>query len=148
MQIFFQIIVHFLLIKFHLDFSSLFMHNSLISAPPWNETKKYFKYSRLRNPQFSDISKTSLWIFFKLTASCLIWLQVVWRGRWSAEKAFLWGGSNITLRRPLRNKLRMRWFFDVSKVKESSFLKSDLTDPPSDFWCASFGKYQFKPFRT
>ena len=53
----------------------------------------------------------------------------------------------LTLRRPLRRKLWMRWFFDVSKVKESSFLKSDLTDPPSDFWCASFGKYRFKPFQ-
>ena len=47
---------------------------------------------------------------------------------------FFW----LTLRRPLRKKLRMRWFFDVSEVKESSFFKSDLTDPPSDFWCASF----------
>ena len=27
----------------------------------------------------------------------------------------------------------MRWFFVVSKVKESSFLKSDLTDPPKIF---------------
>ena len=27
----------------------------------------------------------------------------------------------LTLTRPLRRKLRMRWFFDVSKVKESSF---------------------------
>ena len=36
----------------------------------------------------------------------------------------------LTLTRPLRSKLRMRWFFDVSKVKESSFLKLDLTDPP------------------
>ena len=27
----------------------------------------------------------------------------------------------LTLRRPLRRKLWMRWFFDVSKVKESSF---------------------------
>ena len=27
----------------------------------------------------------------------------------------------LTLRRPLRRKLRMRLFFDVSKVKESSF---------------------------
>ena len=41
----------------------------------------------------------------------------------------------------------MRWFFDISKVKESSFFKSDLTDPPSDFWCASFGNYRFKPFQ-
>ena len=34
----------------------------------------------------------------------------------------------LTLRRPLLRKLRVRWFFDVSKVKESSFFKSDLTD--------------------
>ena len=35
----------------------------------------------------------------------------------------------LTLTRPLPRKLRMRWFLDVSKVKESSFFKSDLTDP-------------------
>ena len=39
----------------------------------------------------------------------------------------------LTLRRPLRRKLRMSWFFDVPKVKESNFLKSDLTDPPQIF---------------
>ena len=39
----------------------------------------------------------------------------------------------ITLTRPLHRKLRMRWFFDVSKVKESSFFKSELTDPPQIF---------------
>ena len=27
----------------------------------------------------------------------------------------------LTLRRPLRKKLRMRWFFDASEVKESIF---------------------------
>ena len=27
---------------------------------------------------------------------------------------------SLTLRRPLRKKLRMKWFFDVSKVRESS----------------------------
>ena len=53
----------------------------------------------------------------------------------------------LTLKRQLRKKLWMRWFFDVSKVKESSFFKSDLTDPPSDFWCAAFGKYRLKPFQ-
>ena len=42
----------------------------------------------------------------------------------------------LTLRRPLRKKLRMRWFFDVSKVKQSSFLKSDLTDPPPQIFDA------------
>ena len=53
----------------------------------------------------------------------------------------------LTLTRPLRRKLRMSWCSDFSKVKESSLFKSDLTDPPSHFWCASFGKYQFKPFQ-
>ena len=42
----------------------------------------------------------------------------------------------ITLTRPLRRTLRMRWF-----------ILTDLTDPTSDFWCASFGKYQFVPFQ-
>ena len=36
----------------------------------------------------------------------------------------------LTLRRPSRRKLRMRWFIDVCKVKEE---KSDLTDPPRFF---------------
>ena len=40
---------------------------------------------------------------------------------------------DLTLGFPLRRKLRMRWFFDVSKVKKSSFFKSDLTDPPQIF---------------
>ena len=35
----------------------------------------------------------------------------------------------LTLTRPLRRNLRMRWFFVVSKVKESIFFKSDLTEP-------------------
>ena len=52
---------------------------------------------------------------------------------------------SLTLRRPLRRKLRMRWFWDFSKL--SSFVKSDLIDLPSDFWCESFGKYRFKPFQ-
>ena len=29
--------------------------------------------------------------------------------------------ESLTLRRPLRRKFWMRWFLDVSKVKESSF---------------------------
>ena len=44
-------------------------------------------------------------------------------------KVFLW----LTLTRPLRRKLRMRCFFDVSKVKESSFFKADLSDFPQIF---------------
>ena len=54
---------------------------------------------------------------------------------------------DLTLRRPLRRKLRMRWFFDVSKVKESRFFNRTSLTPPSDFCCASFGKYRFQPFQ-
>ena len=41
--------------------------------------------------------------------------------------------QTLTLRRPLLRKLQMRWLFDASKVKKSSFFKSDLTDPPQNF---------------
>ena len=42
--------------------------------------------------------------------------------------------KKLNLRRPLHRKLRIRLFFDVFKVKESSFFKSDLTDPPLIFY--------------
>ena len=41
--------------------------------------------------------------------------------------------TKLTLGRPLRIKLQMSCLFDSYKVKESSFLKSELTDPLSDF---------------
>ena len=44
---------------------------------------------------------------------------------------YSWALSLLTLTRPLCRKLRMRWFFDFSQVKESSFFKSDVTDPLS-----------------
>ena len=37
--------------------------------------------------------------------------------------------SNLTLIRPLPRKLRTRWFFDVSKVKESIFLNRTSKTP-------------------
>ena len=48
------------------------------------------------------------------------------------EKVFVFAGQSLKLnpQAPVAQKMRMRWFFDVSKVKESSFFKSDLTDPP------------------
>ena len=39
----------------------------------------------------------------------------------------------------------MRWFFDVSKVKESSFSKSDLTDPPQIFDAHLLENTNFSP---
>ena len=42
--------------------------------------------------------------------------------------------------------LRMSWFFDVSKVKESSFSKSDLTDPPQIFDAHLLENNNLSPF--
>ena len=54
----------------------------------------------------------------------------------------------LTLTRPSRKKLRMRWFFDVSKVKESSFFfKSDLTAPPHIFDAHLFENIDLSPSR-
>ena len=60
------------------------------------------------------------------------------------------GWDTLTLRRSLRKKFRMRWFFDVSKVKESRFFKSDLTDPPQFFYSHLLENTNFSPsiFKT
>ena len=52
------------------------------------------------------------------------------------DKMNLYGSKgNLTFRRPLRKKLRMRWFFDVSKVKESIFFnRTLLTSSPLRFF--------------
>ena len=52
---------------------------------------------------------------------------------------------HLTLTRPLRRKLRMRLFLDVSKVKESSFFKSDLTDPHQIFDAHLFENTNLSP---
>jgi len=41
----------------------------------------------------------------------------------------------------------MRWFFDVPKVKESTFFKSDLTDPPQIFDAHLLEKTDLSPSR-
>ena len=50
-------------------------------------------------------------------------LQMIWPSEFYLKYFFTIKINiiKLTLRRPLRKKLRMRWFFDVSKVKESSF---------------------------
>ena len=55
--------------------------------------------------------------------------------------------NNLTLTRPLRGILWMRWFFDVSEVKESSFFKSDFTDPPQIFDAHLFENINLKPLQ-
>ena len=48
----------------------------------------------------------------------------------------------LTLRRPLRRKLWMKCFFDVSNVKESNFffIRTSLTFPPPKFLMRIFWK--------
>ena len=43
---------------------------------------------------------------------------------------------------PVAQKIADEVVFDVSKVKESSFSQSDLTDPPQIFDAYFFGKYR------
>ena len=50
---------------------------------------------------------------------------------------------NLTLTRPLR----IRWFFDLFKVKESSFFKSDLTDPLQIFYAHLLTNTNLSPSR-
>ena len=54
----------------------------------------------------------------------------------------------LTLRRPLRRKLWMRWFFDVSKVKESSYIsnRTSLT-PAQNFDAHLLENTDFSPSR-
>ena len=67
-----------------------------------------------------------------------VWLEVLYM----SQKLINW--PTLTLRRPMRRKLRMRWFFYVFKVKDSSFFKiGPHLGGQSDFWCASFGKYSW-----
>ena len=62
------------------------------------------------------------------------------------KSSLFWGTTRLTLTRPLRKKLRTRWFFDVSKVEESSFFKSDLTDPLRFFDAHLFENINQSPF--
>ena len=48
---------------------------------------------------------------------------------------------------PVAQKVADEVVFRRFQAEGVEFFKSDLTDFPSDFWCASFGKYQFKPFQ-
>ena len=77
----------------------------------------------MSNPEFSLILHNHVHFKSLLLCTNLIKLKKI-----NSTTAF-----QLNLTRPLRRKLRMRWFFDVSKVKESSFFKSDLTDPPQIF---------------
>ena len=64
------------------------------------------------------------------------------------SEAYTFNTNSLTLRRSLREKLRMRWFFDISKVKDSIFFKkSDLTDPPQIFDAHLLGNTDLSPSR-
>ena len=48
---------------------------------------------------------------------------------------------------PVAQKVANEVFFDVSEVKESSFFKSDLTDPPQIFDAHLFENTDLSPSR-
>ena len=62
---------------------------------------------------FHDKYELSLYICHR------IFISQEWHIRSNIFKAYY--TSSLTLRRPFRRKVRMRRFFDISKVKESSF---------------------------
>ena len=117
-----------------------------------------YNFSKNLSPYSVFVSKSAATIFVEAKIACLKLLVIydwlvkeyemnIFINKFTYKNFVLLRRHYLTLRRSLRIKVRMRWFFDVSKVKESSFFKSDLTDPPSDFWCSSSGKYRFKPFQ-
>ena len=54
---------------------------------------------------------------------------------------------SVRLKRPLRRKLRMRCFFDVPKVKESSFFNPTSLTPHQIFDAHLLETNDFSPFR-
>ena len=60
-----------------------------------------------------------------------------------------WSSKNqrefLTLPRPLRRKLRMRCFFDVSKLKESSFFNRTSLTSPQIFYAHPLGNTNLSP---
>ena len=58
--------------------------------------------------------------------------------------------TRLPLRRPLHKKNADEVVFAVSKVKESRFFKSDLTDPPQFFYSHLLENTNFSPsiFKT
>ena len=120
-------------------------------------SKIRFPKFHFHSDYFSKFLRKSYWSFSRnrlfltlpipLPPNVDIFIPDPTKWKWNFGNLRMKTNQALTLRRPLRRKVRMRWFFDVFQVKESSFFISDLTDPPSDFWCASFGKYYFKPFK-
>ena len=91
----------------------------------------FYKYALETSNSFC-VSK-----YFKLKSYRQLFINNFWKQwiQWSipfvwAEISYNLGRTYLTFRRPLRRKLQMSWSFHVSKVKESSCCKSDLTDPP------------------
>ena len=99
-----------------------------------------------KNIDYYYIILTSTKLIYLIIGNCTKWFQVIGIKLWIFHRktVYFYFYENpfdlcpmkreseivLTLTRPLRRKLQMRWFFDVSKVKESSFFfKSDLTDP-------------------
>ena len=113
-----------ILILIHHHVNWLWQESFNIVAKP-RQSKEVNVKSNQFNPGFLRVPNFPVFLIFKVYK---IWHYVLPVVTGSAHSLIL------TLRRPLHKKFRMKWFFDISKVKESSFIfKSDLTDPPQIF---------------
>ena len=65
----------------------------------------------------------------------------------NGQKIFYGTTCYLTLRRPLRRKLRMRWFFDISKVKDLSFVNRTSLTPHQIFDAHVLENTDLSPFR-
>ena len=97
-------------------------------------------HSKMSEPVQNKETNVKVWVFkFCFTS---LFLNVNFEVKTS--KNF---NSYLTLRRPLRKKLRMRWFFDVSRVKETRLFKSDITNPPQNFIAHLLENTELSPSR-
>ena len=55
--------------------------------------------------------------------------------------------NNLNPKTPIALKITDKVVFRRFRGEGVEFFKSDLTDPPSEFFCASFVKYRLKPFQ-
>ena len=112
-----------------------------------NEKWGFFIQILKKSPLFQRYSCGLCYSYYRswkfATVSCRIFMRNVrwpvvpgnYLSRKSAWRSFKRKGyqAQFNPQAPVAQKLRMRWFFDVSKVKESNYLKSDLTEPPQIF---------------
>ena len=109
----------------------IFRHWKLYDSFRWFQNQKQYCFYNEKNTWWSawclvrsEMSSVSLCWAVKILKTFLrlnYWFGITVYGLHTVDK-IIWLNHMLTLTRPLREKLWIRWFFDVSRVKESSFL--------------------------